>query len=67
MFQSEEYVMTNEFCVKTILEIWLKQNGYDGLISDIQDCTCNLEDIAHCGDPMVFCVAIKNDSKEDNK
>jgi hypothetical protein len=52
-------VKESDVNVKDILSQWLKQNGYDGLISDIGDCTCGVDDIACCGEPLVFCVATK--------
>jgi len=37
--------------VKEIVENWLKENGYDGLLDDCDDCECKLADgsiMSHC-------------------
>lgn len=39
--------------VRSILEEWLKANGFDGLYSD--DCGCEIGDLAPCDEPMTAC------------
>lgn len=41
--------MSEEVNVRTIVAEWLKQHGYDGLVSDV-GCGCALDDLMPCGE-----------------
>ncbi len=46
--------------VKAIVRKYLKENGYDGLYVDVFDgptCSCTLDDLMPCGQPMDDCKA----------
>jgi len=41
--------------VKSILEDWLKENGYDGLCDYLGRCSCLIKDIAPCEQDCRYC------------
>lgn len=41
--------------VKDIIEIYLKENGFDGLCEPSLDCWCFIDDLAPCGSDMANC------------
>lgn len=43
--------------VQTIIENYLKENGFDGLVHSGRECGCQLVDFAACGDAMLDCEA----------
>lgn len=47
--------MTEETNVRTIVAGWLREHGYDGLVSS-GDCGCDLDDLMPCWEPSPYCV-----------
>ena len=41
--------------IKEILETWLKDHGYDGLVSDCEECACKIGDLAPCDCSFLDC------------
>ncbi len=39
------------------LELWLRANGYDGLVDDFGECCCELANLAHCDGEVDSCEA----------
>lgn len=42
--------------VKEIIAKWLKDNGYDGLRSDGEECGCKVDDLFPCDGPVDTCL-----------
>jgi hypothetical protein len=51
--------------VKEIIQLWLKENEYNGLYNDSIGYECTLEDFAPCSDVLCDCQADKVDSGND--
>jgi hypothetical protein len=47
----------SEQTVDSILQSWLKANGYDGLFSAWAECACTNDDLAPCGSIRMDCQA----------
>lgn len=41
--------------VKEILEQWLKEHGFDGLVSEFEECSCEIGDLAPCDYSFLNC------------
>lgn len=41
--------------VKSIIEKYLRDNGYDGLYSDDYECGCEVDDLMPCEEPGIEC------------
>lgn len=41
--------------VREIVEVWLKENNFDGLYSDGGECACELSDLQPCGENFSDC------------
>lgn len=52
--------------VQEILEQWLKEHGYDGLVNPDETCGCVLDDLCPCGTPSLSeCVAGYKITRDD--
>jgi hypothetical protein len=43
--------------VKDIVKEYLIANGYDGLVTDLEECACDVSDLIPCCEPCELCQA----------
>jgi len=43
--------------LKSIIEEWLTDNGYDGLCNPDEECGCSFDDFMPCSEPSMECQA----------
>ena len=41
--------------VVEIIASWLRAHGFDGLVADMEECGCSVDDLAPCGGPFGSC------------
>ncbi|HDZ62542.1 MAG TPA: hypothetical protein ENH40_05295 [Nitrospirae bacterium] len=59
-------IMTMDFDVKNIIEVYLTSQGYDGLYNSDGECGCELGDLFPCDESPINCIpGVKSQCTEE--